>query len=120
MNKKTGLFILLFAFCTTLGQSENIAKIKLAWNYSGSLHNVLKAIGDDYNLTFVYDTLKLQTITVKYYAFEENTLSKLFQEWKDQWNLYSYIEKARTVLISDVPLTARQRKKILSKQINTK
>lgn len=110
MKKQIGLLVLLLFMGTMSIQSENIGKIKLEWNYSGTLHNVLKAIGDDYNLKFVYDSLKLGTIEVRYYAFEGNTLSELFQDWQRQWNLVTYMEKDRTIIISDHPLTVRQRK----------
>lgn len=118
MKYRVRLSVLLLFSVVMFTQSQNVGKIKLEWNYSGTLYNVLKAIGDDYNLHFVYDTLKLEAIEVKYYAFEENTLSKLFQEWQKQWGLFTYPEKERTVLISDCPLTPKQRREQLNKQIN--
>lgn len=102
----TFFFITFFA----VAQSQNIGKTKLEWNYNGTLDNVLKAIGDDYDIHFVYDSLQFQNINVTYYAFEENTLSKLFDEWKNQWNLFSYVEKNRTVLITNKQLTHNERK----------
>lgn len=108
-TSKWHLLIFFCAFCL-ITQAQNINKIKLQWNYKGSLNNVLKAIGDDYNLHFVFDSVKLQDIQVTYYAFEENALVKLFDEWKNQWNLFTYIEKDRTIIISDKQLSVRQRK----------
>lgn len=113
MKHRTALLAIFLLTFVIVAKSENIGKIKLEWNYKGSLNNVLKAIGDDYNLHFVYDSLKLENIEVTYYGFEENTLSKLFEEWKHQWDLFTYIEKDNTILISDRQLTAKQRKEWL-------
>ena len=101
--------MLLFAGSMAVS-AQSIDKIKLEWNYSGQLDEVLQAIGDDYNLHFVYDSVKLHRIEVIYYAFEENTLGKLFKEWHNQWGLFTYVEKERTIYISDKELTAKQRK----------
>ncbi len=112
-------WVLAFFFITTFTvvQSQNIGKTKLEWNYNGTLDNVLKAIGDDYDIHFVYDSLQLQNINVTYYAFEENTLSRLFDEWKNQWNLFSYVEKNRTVLITNRQLTHNERKESINQLI---
>ena len=114
-HQKWLLPILLFLF-STMVQSQNIGKITLEWNYKGSLNNVLDAIGDDYDLHFVYDSAKLQNIEVTYYAFEGNSLIKLFKEWQNQWSLFTYIEKDRTILISDQQLSSKQRKEWLKQR----
>lgn len=110
MNYRKWTLALLFITTFTVAQSQNIGKTKLEWNYNGTLDNVLKAIGDDYDIHFVYDSLQLQNINVTYYAFEENTLSRLFEEWKNQWNLFTYVEKNRIVLITNKQLTHNERK----------
>jgi hypothetical protein len=99
-----------------MAESQNIGKITLGWNYKGALNHVLDAIGDDYDLHFVFDSTKLQNIEVTYYAFEGNSLSKLFKEWQNQWNLFAYIEKDRTILISDRQLSPKQRKEWLKQR----
>ncbi|MBP1640403.1 MAG: hypothetical protein H6Q17_1986 [Bacteroidetes bacterium] len=105
---------MLFFIFSTMAQTQNIGKIKLGWNYKGSLNHVLDAIGDDYDLHFVFDSTKLQNIEVTYYAFEDNSLGELFKEWKNQWNLFAYVEKNQTILISDRQLSSKQRKEWLT------
>jgi hypothetical protein len=117
MNYRKWTLALLFVTIFAAAQSQNIGKTKLEWNYNGTLDNVLKAIGDDYDIHFVYDSLQLQNIDVTYYAFEENTLSRLFDEWKRQWNLFSYVEKNRTVLITNKQLTHNERKESINQLI---
>lgn len=120
MGHRIALVILIVVLNVKPAQSQSIANIKLEWNYNGSLDNVLKAIGDDYHLTFIYDSLQLRSMQVQYYAFEENKLKQLFQEWKNRWNLYCYVEKNRTVLISDKPLKGKERKARIAKPVNDK
>jgi hypothetical protein len=115
MKYLCGIFFILFFSSSTAVNAQSIGSIKLEWNYSGPLDEVLQAIGDDYNLHFVYDSVKLHRIEVIYYAYEENTLGKLFKEWRNQWNLFTYIDKERSIYISDKELTAAQRKEWLNR-----